>query len=256
MLFVASTNAVAERTQGESVDDLAKTTLLQVMALRTTATPLALDAYQDEYNRGPGEVFEAFNSGLDSLYQQLHAVIESAARLIESRAAPVIDPAGLTGLGEYFAKDGARHPLASHWRSIRREQTLLRWIGTVRNKAVQHRDQNGYIGNRAIVLTDGFALLRKPLGIGPSELRKARELLRGLVRRYNIPLDPEVGDVEIVTYLDLVSHSLYEISPAEYDRAHDVVAEARRHDLIVSRPFLSNADQALAALIGLVPAAR
>jgi hypothetical protein len=232
---------------------LQKTTLLQVMTLRTTATPLALDAYQDEYDQRPGEVFQAFNSGLDSLYQQLHAAIESAARLVQTRAAPAIAPTSLTGLSQYLANAGVGHPLAAQWRNIRREESLLRWICTVRNKAVQHRAQNGYIGNRAIVLRDGFALLRKPLGIGPSELRKARELLRGFVRRYNISLNPEVGEVEIVTYLDFVSHSLYEISPAEYDRAREVVAEARRHDLIVSMPFLSNADRALAALIRLAP---
>ena len=50
------------------------------------------------------------------------------------------------------------------------------------------------------MLTDGFALLRKPLGIEPAQLRATRSFLRGLVRRYGIALDPEVGEVEIITY--------------------------------------------------------
>lgn len=224
------------------------------MGLRTTASPLALDAYQDAYNARPADVFQTFYSGLDSLYQQLHAVIESATHRVQVRSSPVIASSSLATLDQHFANGGRGHPLAGSWRNIRREIGLLRWVSTVRNKAVQHRDENGYIGNRAIVLTDGFALLRKPLGIGAVELRKARELLRGLVRRYGVRLDPEVGDVEIVTYLDFVSHSLLAISPTQYDRARDVVAEAQRHDLIVSLPFLANVDHALAALIDLAPA--
>jgi hypothetical protein len=180
-----------------------------VLALRATATPVALDRYQDAYNERPAEIFQAFNSGLDALYQQLHAVIESGTRLLRAHAPPAISGSSLASVDGYFANDGGAHPLAARWRKVQREITLLRWVCTVRNKAVQHRDQNGYIGNRAIVLSDGFALLRKPLGIDPAELRKAKGLLRGFVRRYGIGLDPEAGDVEIVTYLDLVSHSLY-----------------------------------------------
>lgn len=251
--FEASAQAIGERAHRESVDDLAKTILLQVIAMRTTAAPLALDAYQDRYNARPAEIFQLFNSGLDALYQQLHAAIENVTRLIASSALPPIAESSLAGLDDYLVGDGSAHALATQWRITRREISLLRWVSTVRNKAVQHRDQNGYIGNRAVVLTDGFALLRKPLGVGASELRKARELLRGLVRRYSIGLDPDVGEVEIVTYLDFVSHSLREISPSEYDQARGVVAEARRHDLIVSQPFLLNLDRALASLIRLVP---
>jgi hypothetical protein len=214
---------------------------------------LALDRYQDAYNAQPAEIFQTFNSGLDALYQQLHAVIESGTRLLHAHTTPEISGLSLASVDGYFAKDGRAHPLAASWRKVQREIALLRWVGTVRNKAVQHRDQNGYIGNRAIVLTDGFALLRKPLGIEPTELRKATGLLRGFVRRYGIGLDPEVGGVELVTYLDLVSHSLCGLSPAEYDRAREVVAGARRHDLIVSQPFLANVDRCFAALINLIP---
>jgi hypothetical protein len=41
--------------------------LLQVIALRSTATPLAIDRYQDVYNSNPADVYQAFNSGLDAL---------------------------------------------------------------------------------------------------------------------------------------------------------------------------------------------
>jgi hypothetical protein len=252
-LFACSAQALAQRAGGESVDDLAKTTLLQVMALRSTATPLAIDHYQDAYNGNPGEVYQAFNSGLDALYQQLHAATESASRLLQNRVGSPVPGSSLSATDAYFADAGRAHPLAVGWRSAQREIKLLRWVSTVRNKAVQHRDQNGYTSNRAIVLTDGFALLRKPLDIEPVQLRATRSFLRGLVRRYRIALDPEVGDVEIITYLDLVSHSLVEHSLGEYDRARELVAVAKRHDLIVSQPFLANRDRSLAALLRLIP---
>ena len=73
------------------------------------------------------------------------------------------------------------------------------------------------------------------------------------MRRYGIALDTETGDVEMITYLDFVSYSLYAVSRGEFDRARAVVAEAARHDLVVSLPFLATVDQALAALIALVP---
>jgi hypothetical protein len=252
-LFAYSAQALAQRAGSESIDDLAKTTLLQVMALRSTATPLAIDRYQGAYNRNPADVYQAFNSGLDALYQQVHAATESASRLLQSRVGLPVPGSSLSATDAYFADAGRAHPLAVGWRSAQREIKLLRWVCTVRNKAVQHRDQNGYIGNRAIVLTDGFALVRKPLGIEPAQLRATRNFLRGLVRRYGIALDPEVGEVEIITYLDLVSHSLLEHSLGEYDRARELVAVAKRHDLIVSQPFLANLDQSLAALLRLIP---
>jgi hypothetical protein len=220
--------------------------------LQTVSAPLALDGYQAVYERAQAEFFQTFSSGLDSLYQQLHAAAAETAGLVGSAARLAVDVTSLAGLNDYVAK----HPteqLASQVRGIRREVRLLSWICTVRNKAVQHRHENGYTGNRAMVPFDGFAMMRKPLPATPEIVRKARKMLRGLVRRYGIALDTETGDVEMITYLDLVSHSLYPVSPGEFDRARAVVAKAARHDLIVSLPFLATVDRALAALIALTP---
>lgn len=216
---------------------------------------MALDGYQAAYERGHAEFFQTFSSGLESLYQQLHAATAETARLVGAAAKPAVDVTSLAGLDDYVA----RHPteqLASQVEGIRREVRLLSWICTVRNKAVQHRHENGYTGNRAMVPLDGFAVMRKPLPATPEIVRKARGMLRGLVRPYGIALDTETGDVEMITYLDFVSHSLYAVSRDEFDRARAVVAEAAAHDLVVSLPFLATVDQALAALIALAPEMR
>jgi len=224
----------------------------RALSLQTVSAPLMVDGYQAHYESAPAEFWQTFSTGLESMYQQLHAAAGEAARLIAAGASAPVTIGSLIGLDSFVAKNPA-HELATQLRGIRREIGLLRWVCTVRNKAEQHRHENGYFGNRGIVMVDGFALARKPLGEAPEMVRKARNLLRGFVRRYGIALDPESGETEIITYLDFVSHSLYSLSPGEFDRARAVVAEAERHDLIVSLAFLTNVDQALASLIALVP---
>jgi len=94
---------------------------------------------------------------------------------VGATASPAVEVTSLACLDDYVAK----HPteqLASQMRSIRREVRLLSWVCTVRNKAVQHRHENGYTGNRAIVPLDGFAIMRKPLPAPPENVRKAREM--------------------------------------------------------------------------------
>jgi hypothetical protein len=41
----------------------------------------------------------------------------------------------------------------------RRELDLLRWLCTVRNKAIQHRAEEGYTGGCGVVMPSRFALL-------------------------------------------------------------------------------------------------
>lgn len=251
-VFSRTFQVAAARAPREDVD--APTTALanRVVSLQTVSAPLAVDGYQAAYERGHIEFFQTFSSGLESLYQQLHAASAEIASLVGAAASPAVAITSLAGLVDYVAKHPSEE-LASHMRGIRREVDLLSWLCKVRNKAVQHRHENGYTGNRMIVQLDGFAMLRKPLPAPPQVVRKARGMLRGLVRRYSIALDTGTGDVEMITYLDLASYSLFAVSPGEFDRARAVIAEAARHDLIVALPFLDTVDQALAALIGLIP---
>jgi hypothetical protein len=81
----------------------------------------------------------------DALYQQLHAATAAAARLVGGSAnEPLLNVRSIAALDAAMAKAPA-HPLAASFRRIRREVALLRWLSTVRNKAVQHRAEEGYV---------------------------------------------------------------------------------------------------------------
>jgi hypothetical protein len=98
-----------------------------------------------------------------------------------------------------------------------------------------------------------MVLSRKPDPPESDEVHKAKALLRGLIRRYGLGLDPGEGNREAIAYLEVVSHALLATTPAEYDSARAIVERAAMHDLVVSQDLLSNADAALAQLIGLIP---
>jgi hypothetical protein len=54
---------------------------------------------------------------------------------------------------------------------------------------------------------------------------KAKALLRGLIRRYGLRLDPGEGNREAIAYLDVVAHA------AEYDSARAIVERTQRTTL-------------------------
>jgi hypothetical protein len=130
---------------------------------------------------------------------------------------------------------------------------MLRWLATVRNKAVQHRAQNGYIDNNAIVLTDGFVLIRKPTPPASAVVHKARAALVGLVREFGLNLETEVGAHETVAYLDLVSHGILRSHPGRADPARAIVEQAGVHNIVMSAAVLDNIAWAVGGLIELVP---
>lgn len=212
--------------------------VLGLAGLQATAEPFQSPNYQAMYNARPLDVFQDFSSRTESFYQQIHALSEAVARLVGSTATPGVSASNLGALAE--AVEAQRHPLAPEVRACRREIELLRWTATVRNKAVQHRAANGYTDNKAIVLPDGFALLRKPAPPDLSDVRRARAMLVGLVRHYGLGLDTAGGDRETFAYLDLVSHSLWREQPAHADPARRLVRDANLHYLVMSVPFVEN----------------
>jgi hypothetical protein len=158
----------------------------------------------------------------------------------------------VTGLAQLDAEAQAQeHPLATGLGRRRREIDLLRWLLQVRNKAIQHRAESGYVGMRGVVLPDAFALLPGSAPLATQVIRKANDLFVGLHRRHGDPGQGRTESRDIVTYLDLFSHSLLEVSPTDFDSARRVIAEASAFDVVVSGPMLRNADAALAALIQL-----
>lgn len=91
--------------------------------------------------------------------------------------------------------------------------------------------------------------------LGPAadkELRRARDLLKGFTRRFELRLPPDLhGDP--IGLLDLVSHGLYTESPADFDTSREIIETAGLYRVLASRGLVTSTDAALAALIGLLP---
>jgi hypothetical protein len=231
--------------------DAAKSVLFGLGSLRAAGALFRAADYQVAYNAEPLEALQALIAGVESVYQHTHSLSESVAHLIATTATPPLPAGGLQAVVDTAEK--ANHPVAPALRARHRELQLLRWLGTVRNKAIQHRAQNGFIDNNAMVAKDLFVLFRKPTEPAPVVAKKARACLTGLVRRFSIPLDPGPGPREAVAYLDAVSHGLLRVHPNRADPARRLVEEAAQYDVLMSAAALDNIGWALASLIEVVP---
>lgn len=232
-----------------SLDDLGTVLINQIVMLQLLGRLLSIDYRACYESDEQAEGFLKLTLYTEGLYQQIHAAVTTAAVLVGSHAAPVVVVKGLSDLDQRVVVEG--HELAAQLRRNRREVSLLRWLLRVRNKAIQHRAEAGYVGSRGIVLPEGFALLHASRPIAPEVRQKANDLFVGLHRRYGNPEQQRVESREVVTYLDLMSHSLFAEAPSDFDAARRIVEEARALDVVVSPAMLENADVALAVLIGL-----
>jgi hypothetical protein len=143
------------------------------------------------------------------------------------------------------------HPLAERVDANRRELDLVRWLCTVRNKAIQHRGEEGYTGGRSIVTPVYFALLYATDHPTEDARDRAFDVYLQLSEKHGgFSIEP-VRSREIVTYLDLAAHELLAGHPGDYDTARSTVAESRAFDIVVSSSVLRNADAGLARLIEL-----
>jgi hypothetical protein len=186
----------------------------------------------------------------EGLYQQLHATVAMAVMLADRRAA---DPMGCESIATYLDALDRRsdHPLAVEVAAARRELDLLRWLCTVRNKAIQHRAEQGYTGGRSVVMPDHFALLYATDHPNRAAIHHAHDVFAALSAKLGPWEIAPVRSREVVTYLDFASHELLADHPREYDTARDTIADARAFDIVVSAPMLENTDTALAKLIAL-----
>lgn len=231
--------------------DAAKSLVLGLGNLRAAGTLFREPDYQAIYNAKPMETLEQLTAGTESVYQQTHSLSETVAHLLATTATPQLPPRGLRSVVETALRDN--HPIAAALRSRHRELRVLMWLGTVRNKAVQHRAQNGYVDNNAMVARDVFVLFRKPTEPAPDDVKKARACLTGLIRSFSMPLDPGTGAREVVAYLDAVSHGLFREHPSRADPARAIVEGAGQHDVVMSAAVLDNVAWALASLVDVVP---
>jgi hypothetical protein len=135
--------------------------------------------------------------------------------------------------------------------AARRELDLLRWLCTVRNKAIQHRAEHGYTGGRSVVMPGHFALLYATAHTSRSAIDHAHDVFTALRAKLGPWIVEPVRSREVVTYLDFASHELLADHPHDYDTARATIAEARAFDVVVSAPMLENTDSGLAKLIAL-----
>jgi hypothetical protein len=231
--------------------DIAKGVILGLSNLRSMGLAFREPDYQAIYNLDPLGTLERLTAASESAYQQTHSLSESIAHLIAASATPTLEASSFSGVVDRAL--AANHPIAAALRQRHREIRLLRWLGTVRNKAVQHRAQNGYIDNMAMMARDAFVLFRNPSEPAPGVASAARNYLTALTRAFSIPLDPGNGNREAVAYLDAVSHGLLRQHQPQADRARDIVEKARQHDVVMSAALLDNVAWALASLIEVVP---
>jgi hypothetical protein len=249
--FGAALKAAAARIAPDTRGDPAANITLSVSTLQATGEPFRRLNYQDAYNADGLATLQDLTSRAEAIYQQTHVLAEALGHLIATTADPPVRVGGLAGVLDTIA--ATSHPLGAPLHQVRREARLVRWLNTVRNKAVQHRVQNGYTNNNAIVAPDGFVLIRKPHPPDDPTARKARATLTGFNRSFGVQLDSGEGSDEALAYLDLASHSIYRTHPGQADPAREIVEAARVHQVVMSSAVLDNIAWAVTGLISATP---
>jgi hypothetical protein len=247
--FERSLSAVVPLVDPSSIDALGTTLANQVSILQAAGRLLTVNYRYFYENERDGWARLVLHT--ESLYQQIHAVATTAAVLVARTTSPTLKQVGSFHQLRHTLEHQPSHSLAQHARANARALDLLWWLCEVRNIALQHRAERGYIGNRGTVMIDGFALLRTVEPADPAAFRKASTFFTGLTRKYGQWNETPNTTREALTYLDLASHELVDVAPHDFDACRRIVVEASCHDLVVSIPLLENTDAAVAALLGL-----
>jgi hypothetical protein len=234
----------------ESRGDL-RTTLLNDVIVLGYAGRGVLRALPQQPSQDELYAYRVFYT--EGLYHHIYNVMTTAAVLLGQAAAPTIRAKSLSSLRKAIAKNPS-HPLERTLRRHERMLDLLDWLASVRHKSVVHRAEAGYTENTAVFDETHFAFCRiPPTETDAAKLRRAADYERGLTLRFG-PWNRRANDVrEAVTILDLASHELLDSAPAEFDACRRLVRDAACYDLVVSHPFLENADRALTTLIETIP---
>jgi hypothetical protein len=229
--------------------------MMDVVLWGRSARPLLSADYQAQHTAQGAEFFLESLLRTIAFYQQLHVVIAGTvvlARLCAEPPIPKIE--SLQKLEEELGK----HPdveLKGRLAGIQREVRYLRWLGSVRNKAVQHRAGNEHYSSDGILLPDGLAFIRRHQPLDDHVVIPAREELERLNRIYGLALDT-AGTSEVFAYLDLVSQQFYGAMDDEFDQLRRLIQNPRLYQVIMSPHLIENVDHALAALITMIPAER
>ena len=131
---------------------------MDVILWQRSAEPLLAPDYQARYAVLGADFYLDSLLGTVGFYQQLHVVVAGAVVLARSCADPPIPKIeSLQALGDELRK----HPdaeLRGRFEAIQREVRYLKWLWTVRNKAVQHRAGNEHYSSDGIFSAMGLRL--------------------------------------------------------------------------------------------------
>ena len=248
--FSSSLKAAVSRVLDVETIGIDKALITDVMMLSEAAhLLLAVGDYKRAYESGSARFYSQMLFRVTAFFQQLHAMVALVAHraLSERGLAP---GESIDALRRGAKRDSV---LAALLVQHAADVALLDHLCRVRNKAIQHRAKEGLLFSNAIVLSDGFALVRGSPSLDAKTWRKAQGLLKGFKRRYGIPAYGTTGVAETLAYLELIAYQLREPSPAECRSALAIVESAGAYLAVVSAPMITAVDASLANLIGLVP---
>lgn len=247
--MLAASRLVQSGAAGEpDAHDVAGALLRGCVALHLAGTLLDVDYQATHESDATGWLRLSFFT--EGLYQQLHAVTTIGVMLVDSAYPPATGRKSLAGLLD-SVDHSPEHPLSERVAAARRELDLLRWLCTVRNKAIQHRAEEGYTGGRGVIMPSRFALLTAADPPAPEAIDWAILTFQTLSQTFG-PWDlSPPRSREAITYLDFASHELMPADPEHFDIARRAVEGARVYDVVVSPPMFENTDAALSHLIAL-----
>ena len=182
--FQRATDAAIRLVQSSAGDiepdahDLPTALLRGVAAIQVASALLDVDYQAAHESDHTGWLRLSFFA--EGLYQQLHATTSMAVMLADRANPPTF---GRKSLREYLDAIDRQpdHPTAARVADSRRELDLLCWLCTVRNKAIQHRAEEGYTGGRAVIMPSRFAQLSATDQPTPEAIEDAIETFQDLV---------------------------------------------------------------------------
>jgi hypothetical protein len=230
--FRHSLAVATARADRESIDDIGTMLLGQIAMLQMLGRFLSID-YRVMYESEQAEGWLKLVLYSEGLYQQIHAAVTTAAVLVGAGVSPSLSA----------PSPGRRTPATT----ARDRSTSLDASGAHQGDPTSRRSRlcgKSRSGSPRRVRAPACRHTLKP-----EILRQANDLFTGFHRGYGDPQQAPIASREVVTYLDLFSHRLFDTSPSDFSAARRIVTKARAYDVVVSGPMPQNADTALAALI-------
>jgi hypothetical protein len=248
-------SAIVPHASVSTEGGLVRALMMDVILWKRASQLLLSPDYQAEYEAEPGEYFLDALLRTITFYQSLHSVVAGAVVLARSCTNSPVPKTESLGEFQTAIIASSDEELRDRFADIRREIEMLKWLATVRNKAIQHRAGNKHYDSHGIILRDGLAFIRRHQPMDDEFLTKPRQELKRLNEQHQLTLDT-AGTSEVFAYLDLVSQSFYGADDDEFDGIRAIVEGARLYQVIMSQRLIENVDAALAALFDALPVER